>query len=110
MRNVGRRTRELTLAWTSWYSARKYCEAGRVPVEGSEVSLRNWTMEELAGLDCSERPETCREDLSCREDFFGYLDEAIDGAGGCSEIGPGGGRSYYTYEECVPYEECPAIP
>ena len=97
---VGGRTRTLTLSWTSWYVANKHCEAGCAPQEGADLSLRNWSMEDLMSIDCSTMPETGREDLRCHENFFEYLDEVIDRAGGCDAVGPGG--LYYTYEESDP--------
>ena len=99
---VGGRNRALSLSWSSWYIARKYCDGGRVPMEGGDLALRNWSMADLTSLDCSELPETGREDLFCHENFFEYLDEVIDRTGGCSAVGPGAGKPYYTYEEMAP--------
>ncbi len=109
-KNVGRRGRELSLSWTSWYVTNAYCgvleqiesEPG-TPVEGSEIALRNWSEADLSSLDCSERPpmtdgaELLGVELHCREDFFGYMAEIIDAAAGCSEV-----RSQSTNEDVTP--------
>ena len=109
---VGGRARALTLSWTCWYTAKKHCEGGQVPVEGSEIALRNWSMADLMSLDCSTFPLTGREGLPgeiqfCHGDFFEYLDDMIAGVGGCEAVGPGAGKHYYTYEVCTPMPQPP---
>ncbi len=109
--HVGRRTKDLTLSWTSWYTTNRYCDVLELqiesdpgtPVEGSEIAQRGRTAEYLLSLDCSELPQTADTaellgvELYCREDFFGYMAEIIDAAGGCSEV-----RLQTTHEDAVP--------
>lgn len=85
-RRVGGWIRELNIQWPSGYNMWKFCQDGRVAVDGGAAMSvqRNHAFEELLSPVC-----LTPEPPPCPDNWFDMLDDAVEAEGGCDAVGQG---------------------